>query len=162
MREWLLENFAGDLDHDPRRGVFYMVTGAFSIALWFALRDRSDVVLTQSVLGLGGLALLVKGIFFLRKQSAGFGTGKASLVERDPKASHSPGPHRNSLPHRLAQFVQDFAVGPLLLWPLLNIGRSPDNPRNPHELAIFLSGALLFAAGWIGRRVTVQQSLDKQ
>ncbi len=58
--------------------------------------------------------------------------------------------------------MQDFAARPLLLWPLMNFGANTDGVGSrPRVLPVFLSGALLYAAGWLVGRLTRDNSLHR-
>lgn len=101
---------------------------------------------------MGSLALLGKGIFLFRKSSEGIGLTYRELAELSESAEHKPLP---SLPAQASQILQDFGVGGLLLWPLLNLGRDFDHSWNhPPKGPVFLTGAVLFGLGWLVRRLT--------
>ncbi len=77
-------------------------------------------------------------------------------------ARPEPAAAGNPFPERAAQFMQDFAKGPLLLWPLMNFGAATDGVGSrPRVLRVFLSGALLYAAGWLLSRLTRDNSLHR-
>ena len=60
-----------------------------------------------------------------------------------------------SIPEQTAQLLQDFGAGSMLLWPLLNSAKDIDASwTDPPILRVFLSGAILFATGWLTRRLT--------
>ncbi len=104
------------------------------------------------VFGLGSLTLLLKGIFLLRKSSEGLGLTSSELADLSDPSNHKSLP---SLPNQAAQIVQDFGVGPLLLWPLLNAGKDIDHTWiNPPRVPVFLTGAVLFSLGWLIRHLT--------
>src|SRR5712691_1538246 len=167
LRQRLLENVAGDLGYNPRRAAFYVVLGALALAACVFSRERAEYSFVPSVLALGGLALVGKGIFMFRKQSAGLGTTEESLLGPSrPRVPTTPVPladetAQRSLPERAAQFMQDFAIGPLLLWPLINVGVNIDGiGSRPRVLPVFVTGALLYAGGWLLRRLTRHDSFS--
>lgn len=108
------------------------------------------------VFALGGLTLVLKGVFLLRKTSEGLGLSQQEL------AGLSDPSNRKNLPSittQAAQIVQDFGTGAFLLWPLLDIGKDIDSSwNNPPRFRVFLSGAVLFCLGWLIRRLSVSSS----
>jgi hypothetical protein len=162
----LLENFAGDLEFNPRRAIVYFVFGAAALYLWF----RGDFALRYPfippVLGLGGLALIVKAVFLLRKNSDGLGLndqpiGKGSV----PVASNKVSPITQDLfgLERIAQIIQDFGVGPLLLGLFLDVTLDPEHPvHDPRKFPVLLSGAVLFAGGLILRHLANEKSISNR
>jgi hypothetical protein len=60
------------------------------------------------------------------------------------------------LPVQAARILQDFGAGPLFLWPLLNIGRDPNESffEGPSHRPVFLCAAALFGLGWLIRKLT--------
>ena len=152
LREFFLENFAGDLEYHPRRGVLYLGLAAAALCFWIFSGPEVKFSTVPLVFGLGSLTLLLKGIFLLRKSSEGLGLTSSELDELSDASNRKSLP---SLPNQAAQVVQDFGVGPLLLWPLLNVGKDIDHTWiNPPRVPVFLTGALLFALGWLIRRLT--------
>jgi hypothetical protein len=60
-----------------------------------------------------------------------------------------------SLPYQVAQIVQDFGAGGMLLWPLLRYGKGLDKSwDNAPSFKVFVSGVSLFFLGWLIRRLT--------
>ncbi len=152
LREFFLENFAGDLEYHPRRGVLYLGLAAAALCFWIFSGPEVKFSTVPLVFGLGSLTLLLKGIFLLRKSSEGLGLTSSELDELSDASSRKSLP---SVPNQAAQVVQDFGVGPLLLWPLLNVGKDIDHTWiNPPRVPVFLTGALLFALSWLIRRLT--------
>jgi hypothetical protein len=152
LREFLLENIAGDLEYHPRRAVFYLSLAAASLCLWIFSPSERKFTAVPLVFALGSFTLLLKGIFLLRKSSEGLGLSEQEL------ANLSDLTNRKSLPSiatQAAQIVQDFGTGGLLLWPILNVGKDIDNAWNdPPRFPVFLTGAILFLLGWLMRRLT--------
>ena len=165
IREWLLEEVAGDLEYNPRRAAIYVSIGALAIAAWAFARASDKYGVTPLVFGLGGLALIVKGVFMFRKESAGLGMSERPLMELSKPSNAAvyvelgPEAPQKQFPEHAAQFVKDFAAGPLLFWPLIRFGATLDGP-NPRmgEFPIFLTGAVLYSLGWLLRRLTQPDS----
>jgi hypothetical protein len=152
LREFLFENFAGDLEYHPRRAALYVALAVAALCFWVFSPPESKFSTTPLVFVLGSLTLFLKGIFLLRKSSEGLGLTTSEL------AALSDPSHRKSLPsipNQAAQIVQDFGAGPLLLWPVLNVGKDIDKSwADPPRGSVFLSGAILFTLGWLIRRLT--------
>ena len=152
LREFFLGNFAGDLEYHPRRAVIYVMLAVAGLCFWIFSAPEIKFTTIPLVFGLGSLSLLLKGIFLLRKSSEGLGLTSSELAALSDASNRKNLP---SLPHQTAQIVQDFGVGPLLLWPLLNAGKDIDHSWiNPPRVPVFLTGAVLFSLGWLIRRLT--------
>jgi hypothetical protein len=150
FRGSILEEFAGDLEYHPRRAVLYFVLGAAAFSFWYFTSPDRKFTYTPIVFALGSVTLLIKGVFLLRKSSEGIG-----MTQPDFDALQSSDKHLPSLPEQTAQVVQDFGAGSLLLWPVLDSAKDIDASwTDPPLLSVFLSGATLFAAGWLTRRLT--------
>jgi hypothetical protein len=152
IREFFLENFAGDLEYHPRRAALYLALGAIALCSWIFLAYENKFTLIPLVVLLGSLTLLRKGIFLLRKSSEGLGLSHQEIV------ALSDSSNRKSLPSiatQTAQIVRDFGTGSFLLWPLLNLGRDFDKSWiDPPSIRVFLTGAIVFSLGLIIRRAT--------
>ena len=156
LREFFFENFAGDLEFHPRRAAFYSVLGIASLCFWIFSPPEAKFTATPLVFALGSLTLLLKGIFLLRKSSEGLGLLQEGLTQRPATDSRKLLP---SLPSQAAQIVQDFGTGSLLLWPILKVAKDIDVTwTNPPLISVFLTGATLFALGWLIRRLTTPTS----
>ncbi len=152
LREFFLGNFAGDLEYHPRRAVIYVMLAVAGLCFWIFSAPEIKFTTIPLVFGLGSLSLLLKGIFLLRKSSEGLGLTSSELAALSDASNRKNLP---SLPNQAAQIVQDFGVGPLLLWPLLNAGKDIDHSWiNPPRVPVFLTGAVLFSLGWLIRRLT--------
>jgi len=152
LREFFLENFAGDLEYHPRRAMLYLGLAVAALCFWIFSAPEVKFSTIPLVFGLGSLALLLKGIFLLRESSEGLGLTSSELDEISDPSRRKNLP---SLPNQAAQIVQDFGVGPLLLWPLLNAGKGIDHTWiNPPLVSVFLTGAVIFSLGWLIRRLT--------
>jgi hypothetical protein len=157
LREIFVENFAGDLEYHPRRAAVYLILAVAAFCFWFLSPSEVHFTTVPLVFVLGSIALLIKGIFLLRKSSEGLGLSDQELAKlSDPS-------NRKSLPSivgQASQVVQDFGTGSLLLWPLLNIGKDIDKSwSDPPLFRVFFAGAILFMVSWALRRVT---SSDKK
>jgi len=153
LREFFLENFAGDLEYHPRRAVLYLSLAVAALCFWIFSAPEVKFTAIPLIFGLGSLTLLLKGIFLLRKSSEGLGPTASELADLSDASNRKSLP---SLPNQAGQIVQDFGVGPLLLWPLLNAGKDIDYTWiNPPRVSVFLTGAVLFSLGWLIRRLTL-------
>jgi hypothetical protein len=152
IREFFLENFAGDLEYHPRRAALYLGLGVAAACFWILTPSDAKFARIPLVFALGSLTLLGKGVFLLRGSSEGLGLSDRELKELAGPAGRKPLP---SISAQVAQVVQDFGTGALLLWPLLNLGKDIDQSwTNPPLLSVFLSGGVLFSIGWLVRRFT--------
>jgi hypothetical protein len=151
LRDSFLENLAGDLEYHPRRAAIYLILGALSLCFWIFSPPEGKFTATPLVFALGSIALMLKGVFLLRKSSEGLGLSDQDLEKISDSANRKPLP---SLPAQAAQMVQDFGTGSLLLWPLLNVAKDFNAAwENPPRVAVFATGAILFALGWAIRRL---------
>jgi len=150
LRDIFVENFAGDLEYHPRRAVLYFVLAVAAFCFWTFSPSDVQFTTVPLVFALGGIALLVKGIFLMRKSSDGLGLSDQELAELSNPANRKKLP---SIAAQASQIVQDFGTGSFLLWPLLHIGRDIDKSwSDPPLFRVFLIGAVLFLAGWGVRR----------
>jgi len=152
LREFFLENFAGDLEYHPRRAMLYLGLAVAALCFWIFSPPEAKFSTLPLVFVLGSLTLFLKGVFLLRKSSEGLGLTSSELADlSDPSNRKS----RPSVPNQAAQIVQGFGTGLLLLWTLLNVGKDIDRSwTNPPRLAVFLTGAVLCSLGWLIRRLT--------
>lgn len=152
LREFFLENFAGDLEYHPRRAMLYLGLAVAAMLFWIYSAPEAKFTTIPLVFGLGSLTLFLKAIFLLRKSSEGIGLTSSELAELSDASNRKNLP---SLPNQAAQIVQDFGLGPLLLWPLLNVGKDIDQTWiNPPRLPLFLTGAVLCFLGLFIRRLS--------
>ena len=152
LREFFLGNFAGDLEYHPRRAVIYVMLAVAVLCFWIFSAPEIKFTSIPLVFGLGSLSLLLKGIFLLRKSSEGLGLTSSELADLADASNRKNLP---SLPNQAAQIVQDFGVGSLLLWPVLNAGKDIDHSWiNPPRAPVFLTGVVLFSVGWLIRHLT--------
>ena len=155
IREFFLENFAGDLEYHPRRAALYVVMALAAACFWFFSPAESKFTAIPLAFALGAITLLTKGIFLLRRSSEGLGLYENDLAALSEQATRK---HLPSLPAQAAQIVQDFGTGPLLLWPLLNVGKDIDQSwSDPPRLHVFAMGGIFFLLGWTIRRLTTAQ-----
>ena len=154
LRELFLENFAGDLEYHPRRAILYLVLAIGAACFWILSPAEKKFMPVPLIFALGSLTLLGKGMFLLRPSSEGIGLSETELAELGASARRKSLP---SIAEQVAQVVQDFGAGGLLLWPLLDFGKDIDKSwSNPPHLAVFAAGAFFFGLGWIVRRLTRQ------
>jgi hypothetical protein len=155
IREFFLENFAGDLEYHPHALLYLsLAIAAAGFRMFSPCEVRSTAI--PLIFLLGSLTLFVKGIFLFRRSSEGLG-----LSQQDLAALSHPSRPKNlpSITAQAAQVVQDFGTGAFLLWPLLNVGKDIDHSwSNPPRFWVFLSGAGLFFLGWLIRRFTLPRS----
>lgn len=152
FRESILEEFAGDLEYHPRRAVLYLILAAGAFSFWYFTPHDRKFTYTPIVFALGSITLLLKGVFLLRKSSEGIG-----MVQSDFDALRSAPKSLPSLPEQAAQILQDFGAGSMLLWTLLLLDSVRDfdaSWTDPPTIRVFFSGAVLFATGWLTRRLT--------
>ncbi|HEX4643223.1 MAG TPA: hypothetical protein VH161_07135 [Candidatus Acidoferrales bacterium] len=155
LRSSILDNLAGDLEYHPRRGALYLALAVVAFCcVYFAPADAKFTA-TPLVFAFGGFTLLVKGVFLCRKSSEGIGLTESDL------SRVSSGKALPSMPNLVAQLVQDFGAGPLLLWPFLRVGRDTHAPwTTANEFQILIIGIFLFGLGWVVRRATKAPSID--
>ena len=100
-----------------------MALAVSAFCFWIFSPSDEQFTTVPLVFALGSLALLIKGIFLLRKSSEGLGLSDQELARfSDPS-------NRNSFPsitQQASQVVQDFGTGSFLLWPILNLGKDID------------------------------------
>src|SRR6266480_5616242 len=112
--EFLLENFAGDLEYHPRRALLYLSLATAVLCLWIFSPSETKFTAIPLVFALGTLTLLLKGIFLLRKSSEGLGLSEQELANLSSSTNRKRLP---SIATQVAQIVQDFGTGAFLLWP---------------------------------------------
>jgi hypothetical protein len=157
IREFFLENFAGDLEYHPRRALLYLILSVGAACFWVFSPYEARFTLAPLVFALGSITLFVKGIFLLRRSSEGLGLSHQELTDLS-----NPSRRKNlpSITAQAAQVLQDFGTGAFLLWPLLDIGKDIDHFwTNPPRFSVFLAGAALFFLGWLIRRVTSSRTV---
>lgn len=109
------------------------------------------------VFALGGLALLIKGIFLMRKSSEGLALSDQELAKLSDPSNRKRLP---SLTAQVSQIIQDFGTGSFLLWPLLKMGEDIDKSwSDPPLFRVFVIGAILFVLGWAVRRASSNKKL---
>jgi hypothetical protein len=156
IREFFLENLAGDLEYHPRRAVLYLALGTIALCSWLFAPKETKFTVIPLVVVLGSLTLLLKGVFLLRKSSEGLGLSQQEITALSESSNRKSLP---SIPAQAAQIAQDFGTGAFLLWPLLNIGKDIDQSwSDPPLFRVFLSGAVLFFLGWTIRRIALSKA----
>jgi hypothetical protein len=151
LRGFVFENIIGDLEYHPRRAVIYLVFAGASAAVWGITPSDANVSLAPLVFGTGAVALLLKGIFLLRKTSDGLSVPRTLDYSQQQSTAFSVSerPKRlPSVPVVAAQLVQDFGVGGLLLGPFLHSLNNVDPSRiNAPTLGVIVVSASVFMLG---------------
>lgn len=150
IREQLFDELVGDLEYHPKRGLLYLSLGAASLSAWIFAPAGTGFTSVPLVFALGSLALLIKGVFLLRKTSEGLGITQLEFTQLSVPST------RKALPSILvtgARVLQDFGAGSMLLWPVLQAFQRVNESRPLPILRVFLIGTALFCAGWGVRRL---------
>ena len=56
LRDIFIENFAGDLEYHPRRGILYFVLALAALCFWYFSPSRIQFTTIPLVFALGGLS----------------------------------------------------------------------------------------------------------
>lgn len=155
LRERVWEDLAADLEYHPRRGLLYLALAAAAFAIWFYYPSGNETAVVPLVSGLGGLALLLKGIFLFRKSSEGLALSTQELDQLSDRANRKEFP---PIPTLIAQIIQDFGTGSLILAPVLHSLRNANEPWEFPTAWVFFIGACLVAAGWSIRHLSESQT----
>lgn len=102
LREFFLENFAGDLEYHPRRAAIYLVLASGAGCFWIFSPAESKFTPVPLVFALGSLTLLGKGIYLLRPSSEGIGLSHTELAELGTSVKHKKPP---SIPAQAARLL---------------------------------------------------------
>jgi hypothetical protein len=157
LRESVLEEFAGDLEYNPRRAAIYFALAAAAFSFWYFTPAENKFTSTPIIFALGSLTLLLKAIFLCRRSSEGLGLSQHEIEALSSAAGRKALPQ---IPAQAAQVVQDFGAGSLLFWVLLPLGKDVDASWTyPPVLPVVLSGGILFGLGWLIRRLTRVNSI---
>lgn len=152
LRDEFLDNFAGDLEYRPGRAILYLSLGTIALCAWIFPAHVIKFTTVPLVVLLGGLALLVKGRFLLRKSSEGLGLSQRNITSLPTPSRRKDLP---SIAAQAAQVTQDFGTGAFLFWPLIYLGKNFGESLSYSPLfRAFLTGAILFFVGWVIRRAT--------
>lgn len=152
LRASILDEFAGDLEYHPRRAMVYFALAVAAFSFWYFAPQEIKFTALPIVFGFGSLTLLLKGIFLLRKSSEGLGL---TQEEFDALSSLEGRKALPQISEQVAQILQDFGAGSILLWPMLNRGKDIDATwSDPPRVPVFVCGAVLFGLGWAIRRLT--------
>ena len=81
LREFFLENFAGDLEYHPHRALLYLGLAAAALCYWIFAPPETKFDAVPLVFALGSFALALKGIFLFRKSSEGIGLTSSDFDE---------------------------------------------------------------------------------
>ena len=139
----LLDNLTGDLDYNPKRGALYFVVGVLTVATWAVLPAESRFTTVPLIVACGGVPLLFKAVFFLRKSSEGYS------VDEGTSATDTALPPLSTVG---AQLLQDFGAGPLVLGQVMHLANGLNQNWMLPGFSVSLAGAVLFLIGWLIRR----------
>jgi hypothetical protein len=114
LRERVWEDLAADLEYHPKRGLLYLCLAAAAFAFWACSSPDHRVTSAPLVFLVGGVALLLKGLFLFRKSSEGLALTQYQLDELSAPSNRKVLPPVSIL---AAQIIQDFGTGALLAWP---------------------------------------------
>jgi len=152
IRETLLENFAADLEYHPRRAALYLCLGFAAGCFWFFTPFHLKLDAVPAVFGFGSLMLLCKGVFLLRKSSEGLAM---TFQEVEKLTRTAAGKKLPTITAQASQVLQDFGLGPFLLWPLMTVPHNVDHSiGRPPMLMVASFGACLILVGWFIRWLT--------
>lgn len=152
LKEVVFENLIGDLDYHPKRAILYLGLGAGTLCVWIFTPSDHKVAVIPLVFAGGSATLLLKGIFLLRRTSAGLMLPHKSLELSEQESVSSPIVRSvfPPLPILTAQIIQDFGTGVVLLGTVLHICNNlKDSWESLPTLPIFLASGALFLAGWV-------------
>ncbi len=153
LRERVWEDFAADLEYHPKRGLLYLCLGVASFTTWFCL--PSDLMAVRLVVIFGCAALLLKGLYLLRRSSEGLAL---SHEEREKLSDPSNRKELPPVPILAARVLQDFGIGPLLLGPALHALNNVNEGWALPSFHVFIGGAVLVAIGQIMRHLAGQSA----
>ncbi len=148
LRERAFEDLAADLEYHPRRAAVYLALATVALSVWICSTPEKKADALPLVCACGGLALLLKGVFLLRRSSEGLGLTQRELDQLSAPSNRKGLPPMSIL---LAQLMQDFGTGGLLLGPVLHAFKSINDALELPSFYIFASGALLVTIGWLIR-----------
>jgi len=138
LRGIFIDNFAGDLEYHPRRAFVYFVLALAAFSFWYFSPPRLQFTTVPLVFALGGLSLLLKGIFLVRRSSEGIGMSEQDLANLSQQPKKLP-----SLLQQASQVIQDAGAGSLLGWPLLRFGENIDKSWGDRQSFVYSSLAQL-------------------
>jgi len=104
LREFFLENMAGDLEYHPRRAMLYLGLAVATMCFWIFSAPEVKFTTIPLIFGLGSLTLLLKGIFLLRRSSEGLGLSSSELADL------SDASNRKSLPSLPTRLLRSFRI----------------------------------------------------
>jgi hypothetical protein len=157
LRERFLDEVIGDVEHHPKRGLVYLALGTGALSFWAFGPADDRLAVVPLVFASGGAILVLKGMFLFRKSSEGL----APLPSRIDVVAVAAPPTPKTLPPipaLSAQAVQDFGAGGVLIAPILHFLNESNQTGEFPALALFLTGAALFLAGWCFRRLLASES----
>lgn len=104
LRDIFIQNFAGDLEYHPGRAVLYFALAVAAFCFWIFSSSNMQFTSVPLVFGPGSLALLIKGIFLMRKSSESLGLSDQELAELSVINSASQ-PNHSGLRRWLVPFL---------------------------------------------------------
>jgi len=139
--------------------LLYFGFGLAALGVWACAPNGHKVEVVPIVFLAGGVALLLKGSFLLRKTSDGLARSRPLLdLGKQEVTPPYQIPTRKTLtpvPAVVAQLVQDFGAAAFLLGPVLHYANeATDYSNNLPSFQVFLSEAGLLLAGLLIRRLT--------
>jgi|ERR1035441_6511016 hypothetical protein len=145
LRERVWEDLAADLEYHPKRALLYLALAVAALGVWVYSPSGDRLTTVPLVFAFGGVALLLKGVFLLRKSSEGLALTQQELDQLSAPSNRKILP---PFPILAARIIQDFGTGALLLGPVMHM-LSTNESRELPNLQVFLSGAILAAIGWL-------------
>ncbi len=147
LRENVFEQLVGDLEYHPRLGLIYLGLATAALCGWIFGPFDDVFATTPLVLAGGSLALLLKGIFLLRRSSEGLAFSAVELAQLSDPANRKSLP---PVPVVAGRIVQDFGAGVLLLGVVvLRFIQDVDKSRDIRPTwPVALTGAVFFGIGW--------------
>src|SRR5207245_437211 len=106
-----------DLEYHPKRGLLYLGVAVAALSFWIYWSPGRKAEVLPLVCALGGMGLVLKGVFLLRRSSEGLGLTQQELDQLSAPSNRKDLP---PVPVLLPQLIQDFGTGPLLLGPVLH------------------------------------------
>jgi hypothetical protein len=143
LREFVRDDLDSHLEYHPKRASLYLALAAAALAVWFYSPSDKRLMTVPLVFAFGGTALLLKGVFLLRKSSEGLALTQQELDELSAPSNRKMLP---PFPILIARIIQDFGTGALLLGPITDALGSNES-RNLPGLRVFLSGLTLATFG---------------
>jgi hypothetical protein len=116
--------------------VLYLSLGGIAFCSWIFSDHHTKFTFIPLAVVLGGLTLLLKGIFLFRKSSEGLGLSYQQIADLSDPSNRKNLP---SITTQAAQVVQDFGTGSFLVWTLLNLGKDIDQSWSNPRFSVYFS-----------------------